>query len=188
MTLMRRTAIRSFGLACGLVTSLACAGVDGAPPPERAPASVPAPAAPAPVAPADSPADVIRSLYATYADDTARDPRWLPFASERLARTWRAAVEESRDACGVPAIFESDPVVDAQDFGPIQDLQVEAQRDGKNAATATARFVNLGQPATVGFDLVRDGGAWRIDNIRPSRTGLDLNGRIRDTVVAGDGC
>jgi hypothetical protein len=179
--------IRSLGSVVVLGLGLACAG---APSPEPAPVAAPAPVpapAPAPadaLVSADDPAETVRRVYALYQGEPAARAPWLPAASAQLGQSWGSAVMEAEDACGVPAIFESDVIVDAPAVR-LGSVKVEAQKTGETA-TATARFENFGKASTVRFDLVYEGGAWRIDDVHPS--GDSLRKRIMTTVVAGDGC
>jgi hypothetical protein len=170
--------VRSLVAMVVLFGVLACAG-------SSAPSPAPAPAAPAPgLASADDPAETVRRVYELYQGKPTSPAPWLPAASAQLARSWGVATMEAEDACGVPAIYQSDVIVDAQDH-QISAVQVKAKKAGEKA-TATARFENFGKPHSVEFDLVYEEGAWRIDDVRP--TGASLQVRIRDTVVAGDGC
>jgi hypothetical protein len=127
---------------------------------------------------------VVRAAYAREKDASRKLPAWVDDASAQLRSSYEWAQQEALDSCGVAPIYEIDVLVDAQDVDLKALKLTEEVHDDK--ATVTARFRNLGLPKVVTVDLIREGGVWRIDDVHPS--GDSLSERIRDTIVAGDGC
>jgi hypothetical protein len=73
-----------------------------------------------------------------------------------------AVWEESQEAC-----LDFSFVVDGQDWDEAEiagslDLTEAAAGDG---ATVTARFTNFGEPRTLDWTLVRQGGVWRVADV-----------------------
>jgi len=66
--------------------------------------------------------------------------------------------------------LDGDPFVDAQDWD-ISDFNITMNADGDGKATATVKFVNQGETATVVLDLVTVNSDWRINDITWLRGG-----------------
>ena len=119
----------------------------------------------------------VEGLYAGYhgdgADYLGRQ------AGQVFSPRLRALLKRDRQLtpAGDVGALDGDPICDCQDF-EISQVRVEAAPAGKDRARATARFVNLGKPATVRFDLVATPGGWRIDNLH-SPSIPDLAGFLR---------
>lgn len=76
------------------------------------------------------------------------------FFTKRLARLFA----KSKEGLG------SDPFLSGQD-GEIKNLALSMAGGNGETATVVARFKSFGSPVEVRFDLRREGGAWRIDDI-----------------------
>lgn len=116
--------------------------------------------------PEADPAAFVRALYEPYLTGGA-----LP---EFRRRPWSARLRSELDAMIARSnainepILDFDPIIDAQDYelrslNVIPIFRVEAANAG-----VRAQFVNMGEPREVIYDLVWEGGGWRIDNMRTS--------------------
>lgn len=91
----------------------------------------------------------------------------------KLSASLEALLEqEARRAAALGELgaVDFDVVVNAQDWS-LSELRLEARREGTQAKVV-ATFLNHGQPERVEWDLVQDGTAWRVDNVRPGNTDL----------------
>jgi hypothetical protein len=123
----------------------------------------------------NGPVPVVEKLYEPYlkAGDTAAALDTAPMTTDLHAVVDKAG--EYGKLLDEP-VLDFDPIVFAQE-AEIKNLrvtQVGATKD--EAAIARASFDNVGKPATVTFDMKRQGGAWLIDNIKGE--GGDLRGII----------
>jgi hypothetical protein len=162
-------------LAATLIAlGLACSGSPTAPVgPSTAPvATSTAPQGPstAPVATSgDDPVAVVRPMYEGYVGagpSTAWPPRAL-LSTAFLAALDAQAREPNPTGIPFPGF---DPVVDAQD-DEIADLRYEPHTTG-DTALVDVRFTNFGQPETVTWVLVRESGAWKVDDLRTAKWDL----------------
>ena len=120
------------------------------------------------------PAQTIAPLYERYRTDPAVTTfpvllEQAPWSADLRARL-EAMVTRSRAA--EEPILDFDPFVNAQDW---QLGSVSVTTDGVVAnshATVRARFVNGTTEDEVVYDLIWEGGGWRVDNMR--HTGWDL--------------
>jgi hypothetical protein len=150
-----RHAAASFALAVIIATGLAACG----------PAQPPS----GPTATQDTPAiAAVRALYEVY-NKASIGPRgqevdWSAMRSTKLAA--RFAALPAKQLASEEPILDFDPVVAGQDWA-ITELQL-SEKDGgaANRKVVTATFKNSEEPRTVMFDMVEDGGAWKVDNIR----------------------
>lgn len=175
------------------VLGLACSGPGAEAPPTPEPAVAPAPAEPAPagkrkargrkgeggagaVAPVAASTGtpgggtLVNEIYALYAPDA------VPPALSELGCFTRAlqpliVAAEEPNAEGVPAL-DYDPVLAGDQDWQIAHLHLTTTGKGSSAVTVTATFDNFGQPRTVTYDVVEEGGNWRIANIRDAKNDL----------------
>jgi hypothetical protein len=70
--------------------------------------------------------------------------------------------------------IDFDPFYDADDADDIEvtDFAVATQSARGNEAVVLVTFKNFGKPSSITFDLVRDGGQWKVNNIRSARWDL----------------
>jgi hypothetical protein len=137
---------------------LACSGVST---PE--PAQAPAQQAPAvDLAGAEA---VVKELYAPYLSGQG-GPDLLKAGklSGSLQALWDADQKKS-EASGEMGAVTFDVMTNAQD-NKLSELVISSAPAGPGA-TVTARFKNYDQAVTVGWDMVQERGAWKVDNIRP---------------------
>jgi hypothetical protein len=64
-----------------------------------------------------------------------------------------------------------DPLFDA-DETEVTDFAVATQSASGSKAVVVVTFKNFGKPSSVTFDLVREGGQWKVSNIRSARWDL----------------
>lgn len=129
------------------------------------------------------PAQTIAPLYERYRTDPAVTtfpvlPEQAPWSADLRAKL-EGMIARSRTA--EAPILDFDPFVNAQDW---QIASVNVTTDGVVAnshATVRARFVNGNTEDEVVYDLIWEGGSWRVDNMR--HTGWDL----RQIVTHGGG-
>lgn len=120
----------------------------------------------APAAAAPDPASVIRPLYDRYLTEGAEFPD-IRNQAPWSASLWAAleAMIARSQAINEP-ILDFDPLIDAQDY-QLANLNVATEAVAENShATVRASFTNAGRASEVVYDLVWEGGAWRVDNIR----------------------
>lgn len=138
----------------------------------------PAPSGTAPPAPLvageqTAATEAVRSLYAAYQNPVAGpngpEADWSSYRSAALQARF-AALPAKQLASDEP-ILDFDPIVGAQDWA-ISDLSFsEAAGATATSRTVTATFKNYGEPRVVTFDVVEEGGAWKVDNVRTSGPG-----------------
>ncbi|MBY0564982.1 MAG: YbjP/YqhG family protein [Hyphomonadaceae bacterium] len=114
------------------------------------------------------PSEVITPLYERY----RTDPMVTTFPTLVEQAPWSAAMRASLESMMVRSQTAEDPILDFDPFVNAQDWRVSTvavTTDGvvaESHATVRARFVNLNREDEVVYDLVWEGGAWRVDNIR----------------------
>lgn len=147
----------------------------------------PAPEAPPPVAEAaiPSPEEVIRPLYDRYLNPT--DPAVTTYPALPDQAPWSADLRAkiidmmARSNAANEPILNFDPFVNAQD-GDTANLNVTTDAVAENShAVVRAAFTQTGSPDEVLYDLIWEGGAWRIDNMRHAQWDL------RQIVTSGPG-
>jgi hypothetical protein len=134
------------------------------------PAQEKAPAPPAASASAD-PAAVIRPLYARYTTPNAEFPDFehqAPWSADLW--TQLATMSARSDALNEP-ILDFDPLIGAQDY-QLTNLNVtnEAVVEGSTAVVRAA-FDNAGAHQEIVYDMVWEGGGWRVNNVRGDTDG-----------------
>jgi uncharacterized protein DUF3828 len=107
----------------------------------------------------------VEGLYKPYLDNTAGDPvqpDGQAIYSKRLQALIDKDLAETPD--GEVGRLDFDPFVDGQDW-ELGGLKVkEIYRSGDDARVR-ADFANFGEPRSILFNLVREDGAWRVDEI-----------------------
>jgi hypothetical protein len=119
-----------------------------------------------PATPAPDPAAIIRPLYDPYLTEGAAFPSFeqqAPWSADLWAQL--SAMSARSQALNEP-ILDFDPLIGAQDY-QLSNLNVvnEAVSEGSHAVVR-ASFDNAGAHSEIVYDLIWDGGGWRVDNIR----------------------
>lgn len=117
------------------------------------------------------PAAVIRPLYDRYTTPNAQFPDFehqAPWSADLW--TQLAAMTARSNALNEP-ILDFDPLIGAQDY-QLTNLNVanEAVVEGSSAVVRAA-FDNAGAHQEIVYDMVWEGGGWRINNIRGDTAG-----------------
>jgi hypothetical protein len=115
---------------------------------------------------AADPAAVIRPLYDRYMSEGAAFPSFeqqAPWSADLWAQL--SAMSARSQALNEP-ILDFDPIIGAQDY-QLSNLNIvnEAVSEGSHAVVR-ASFDNAGAHSEIVYDLIWDGGGWRVDNIR----------------------
>jgi hypothetical protein len=113
----------------------------------------------------DDPVALIKAIYKTYTDIGPSDPGTpgLPGVySKRLQGLVDTDATETPE--GMAGRIDWDVFVDGQDW-QLTDLDIAAVSRSDAAAQVRATFKNFGAPRDMLFDLVRENGHWRIDEI-----------------------
>lgn len=119
-------------------------------------------------APASDPAEVIRPLYERY----LTDPAATTFPALEEQAPWSASMRQALVDMMARSRVANEPILDADPFVLAQDWRISAVAVSTDSVVANshavvrARFVNIGQPREVLFDMTWEGGGWRVDNIR----------------------
>ena len=113
-------------------------------------------------APFDSdPVSLIKAIYATYTADN--DNPGLPrIYSKRLQALIDKDEKETPE--GMVGRIDWDVFVDGQDW-KLTELKIALVSKSADKAQVRATFKNFGEPSNQLFDLVREDGHWRIDDI-----------------------
>lgn len=112
------------------------------------------------------PSVVVRTLYDPYLVPNGTTPTLLEAApwSDQM-RADLAAMMQRAQTRGEP-ILDFDPIVNAQDY-QLSDVTAGAEAISETShAVVRASFSNNGQRQEVVYDLVWQGGGWKVDNIR----------------------
>jgi hypothetical protein len=123
---------------------------------------------PAPEAAIPDPAAVIAPLYERY----RTDPAVTTFPALLEQAPWSAELRGQLEAMTARSQANEEPTLDFDPFINAQDWLVTAVTVTTDAvvanshATVRARFTNLAAEDEVVYDLVWEGGAWRVNNMR----------------------
>lgn len=114
------------------------------------------------------PATVIAPLYQRYSSD----PAVTTFPALPEQAPWSASLRAEIEAMMTRSQAMQEPILDFDPFVNAQDWQIAAvsvTTDGvveNSHATVRAHFVNGDREDEVLYDLVWEGGGWRVDNMR----------------------
>lgn len=114
------------------------------------------------------PAEVIRPLYTRY----MTDPAATTFPTLEEQAPWSAPLRQALIDMEARSRDENEPILDFDPFANAQDWQianVNVTTDSvveNNHAVVRASFTNGGAPQEVIYDLIWEGGGWRVDNMR----------------------
>lgn len=114
-----------------------------------------------PVFAAERPEEIIEKVYASYAND-GNGPQDVPYLGD---------VAEQLSGENHPGF---DFFIDAQDFDKVSAVVTLVSESDKDAVVR-AEMTNFGATKTVEIDFVKNGGVWKIGNVRyPVAGGFDL--------------
>ena len=113
-------------------------------------------------APADSdPVSLIKAIYSTYTSDN--DNPGLPHIySKRLQALIDKDEKETPE--GMVGRIDWDVFIDGQDW-KLTELNIALVSKTADKAHVRTTFKNFGEPSNMLFDLVREEGHWRIDDV-----------------------
>jgi hypothetical protein len=118
--------------------------------------------------PVPAPEKTIEALYAPYLSHAADKGESTWEKAGAYSKNFKAVIDrgfEYSDLLNEPVI-DYDPVANAQDYS-LHNLHVEVDQPANaGKARVIARFENYDQQVTVGYDMVFEDGAWKIDGIR----------------------
>ena len=110
----------------------------------------------------------LEGLYAPYlnADTGAHNDCFDDAFDKCFAADLAKAMESERKQTpeGEVGVLDFDPFIDGQDW-KLSGLKITVKQ-GSDGPVGTARFKNFGDAMKVEFDLVREGDAWKIKNMR----------------------
>jgi hypothetical protein len=114
-----------------------------------------------------TPEDLINSIYVHYVGkdasaETTFDWSRPPLVDNIFEPALARAV--ARDSKREQSIFGGDPFVNGQDYD-VKSADVEPRAKTADRARINAKLVNMGQPQTISYDLVRTKSGWRIHDI-----------------------
>lgn len=146
-----------------VLTAAAAITLAGCQPSERAEEAAESPAVEQ-AEQAQSPEAFVRALFAAYGDEPE---------AEGPENQWSAATQALLDADSEAAqgvgYLGADPICDCQDWQNLQLTSVAVTPTGADAADAAVVFVNGvgmgGKPIAETLKLVRENGAWKVDDI-----------------------
>ncbi len=120
--------------------------------------------------PYDTPDALLQAFYAQYlADDADADfSDETEFRSSGLQALYDADAEQTPD--GEMGALDFDPYIDGQDWD-ITDLEIGAAGIAGDYASVEVRFNNLGEAQVLHYDLAREDGGWKIDDVASTMPG-----------------
>jgi uncharacterized protein DUF3828 len=113
-------------------------------------------------APDSDPVSLIKAIYATYLDKNNDNPGMPHIYSKRLQALIDKDEKETPE--GMVGRIDWDVFVDGQDWG-LTELKIAEVSRSVDKAQVRATFKNFGEPSNMLFDLVREEGGWRVDDI-----------------------
>jgi ABC-type transporter MlaC component len=112
----------------------------------------------------ETPVALVQELYRVHAERLkANKPAWLAPADR--ARFFSRSLAAQIDRAYKRNKISFDFIYDGQDY-EISELSVQPGQSAGNKATVIASFKNFKEQKRLEYDLVKEGGAWRIAEIR----------------------
>jgi hypothetical protein len=118
--------------------------------------------------PYDTPDALLQAFYGQYLDADAGFGDEAAFRSSGLQALYDADAEATRD--GEMGALDFDPFIDAQDW-EITDLEIGAAGIAGDYASAEVSFKNFGEARTLRYDLAKEDGGWKIDDVASTTPG-----------------
>jgi Protein of unknown function (DUF3828) len=115
---------------------------------------------------ADDPVALIAAIYKTYTD-IGPGKSGMPGLAHVYSKRLQALIDKDATETpeGMVGRIDWDVFVDGQDW-QLTNLDIKEMSRGGASAEVRATFKNFGQPRDMLFDLVRENGHWRIDEIQ----------------------
>lgn len=111
--------------------------------------------------PFDTPEALLQAFYEPYFTDAFADDE-SGFRSEALNALYEADAQNT--PAGELGALGFDPYVDGQDF-QLSNLVIGAAEISGDAAIVAVSFDNFERPTVLTYELVREGGGWKIDDV-----------------------
>lgn len=118
--------------------------------------------------PYDTPDALLQAFYARYLAADADFSDDGAFRSSGLQALYDADAEATPD--GEMGALDFDPFIDGQDW-EITDLQIGAAGIAGDYASADVTFKNFGEERTLSYDMVKEDGGWKIDDVASKTPG-----------------
>lgn len=109
----------------------------------------------------DTPKALLEAFYQPYLTGEFADDD-TPFRSERLNGLYEEDAKRTPD--GELGALDFDPYIDGQDF-EITKLEIGEPAISGDTATVDVSFDNFEKPTKLTYDLVKENGGWRIDDV-----------------------
>ena len=113
-------------------------------------------------APDSDPVSLIKAIYATYLDKNNDNPGLPHIYSKRLQALIDKDEKETPE--GMVGRIDWDVFVDGQDW-KLTELKISEVSKSADKATVRATFKNFDSASNMLFDLVREDGHWRVDDV-----------------------
>jgi hypothetical protein len=131
--------------------------------------------------PFDTPEALLQSFYAPYlAQDAAFDDESEYFSAD-LQGLYEADAEATPE--GEMGALGFDPFIDGQDWD-ITALEIGAAQTDGDAAVVVVQFDNFGETRALSYDLVREDGSWKIDDVASTTPGSEY--RLSEILGRGE--
>ncbi len=111
--------------------------------------------------PYQTPQALLEAFYQPYLDDSFPEDDAV-FRSKALQALYEHDAEITPE--GEMGAISFDPFINGQDF-EITNLVIGAADIAGDRASLTVSFDNFDQPTTLNYDLVREDGGWKIDDV-----------------------
>lgn len=117
----------------------------------------------------NAPESVVAEIYKVQ-DAGQESPIYEPELMDRFLTPDLIALINA-DLDRAPGRIDFDPLYDADDI-EVTEFAVTTQSASGSKAVVLVTFKNFGKPSSITFDLVREGGQWKVNNIRSARWDL----------------
>lgn len=135
--------------------------------------AAPVPKAPTATTPAtvEEPRDIVDAIYKAAAADVKKG-RAGPFENRAMREAYfskgfdvAVTAAETKAAHDGDTVLGFDPISATQD-AELKKVTLKTDVLELNRAVVSASFMNHGQPTVVTYDFVKEGGAWKVDDIK----------------------
>ena len=130
------------------------------------------------------PEKTIETLYAPYVSHAAEHGETSWDKAAVYSKDFQSAIDRGFEYSLLlnEPVIDYDPIASAQDFS-IKNLRIEVDRpESGGKAHVLARFENFDRTTTVGYDMILEDGAWKVNGIRSGDQ--ELRKSIEDALKA----